>query len=47
MIYLSITLSESTIYALIQLIQQSVNNLDDNFDGNTSEKDETYALCDN
>ena len=46
MIYLSITLSISTIYDIIQWIEQDVTHLDDSFDANASEKDAKYQSCD-
>ena len=46
--------SESTIYDINQLIEQYVSNLNDNFDVNTSAKDNEYqyyawiyGLCNN
>ena len=48
MIYSSITLSKSTIYDIVQWIEQYVTHLDDNinFEANTSEKDEEYQSYD-
>ena len=46
MIYLSITLSKSTSYDIIQWIEQHVACLNDNFEANTSEKNAKYQSYD-
>ena len=46
MIYLSIILSKSTIYDIIQWIEQYFTHLDDNFDARTPEMDEKYQSYD-
>ena len=42
MIYLSSTPSKAIFYDICQLIKQCLNDLNDNFNGNTSENDKKY-----